>query len=686
MLKFSVKLTFLSRCKKYHLKLGLNSAIYTNYSGLKGCCLSLMSGILNLDALKNQLLTVSLVKGDGIHNMIFGFLFVVFIEQIFSLLPQIKSWTQKYLDAKVQQVANTVVPGVVQKEKTANIFYKRFWPKQQQAESGKDTRSAQSYEVADILIELVAGLDNTKDLVCNKFYYVTHKNVITINPHVFFQIHKVVETDADMAAIEFEIFSNDWHLSDLQEWVASVVEDAQIRKTNKLGKKLYYFDELSPLRTRFTAGNSLAFQMVQFFTNKNLHNVFGPQFKLIRDRVEFFINREEWYREKGVPHTLGIMLHGPPGTGKTSCIKAIANTTKRHIVNIKLTKQTTRSQLQNLFYDSKLLVERGDGQLELLTIPCNKRIYVMEDIDCLSNVVLDRNHPAVIEQDKAEKNKKNPALAASEVSEHEKVTLAFLLNLFDGVLETPGRILVMSTNYPDRIDKALIRPGRVDISMNLGPCDAATVREMIEHAYDTKDFEGEFADGIWTPAEVNQILFNNIDNKPEAIRQLLKANAPEKKIEAKPASENFSLESPVLSPVQFPQAECKLCGENLRETDRELWKAHFREKHPGEKWYKGFDFLDNCSVCGRWFEDGDGLEEHIEKKHNGTPSADGTWGCGWCGDQFGSETSLTQHMIIHDRGVSNLQDVYTEIETEKREMEKIYGETASADSDYESLD
>ena len=73
-----------------------------------------------------------------------------------------------------------------------------------------------------------------------------------------------------------------------------------------------------------------------------------------KERMDLFSNNPDWYKEKGIPHTLGILLHGPPGTGKTSLIKAIAKDTNRHIFNIRLYPDTTKTQLHNLFFNENV--------------------------------------------------------------------------------------------------------------------------------------------------------------------------------------------------------------------------------------------------------------------------------------------------------------------------------------------
>jgi SpoVK/Ycf46/Vps4 family AAA+-type ATPase len=106
----------------------------------------------------------------------------------------------------------------------------------------------------------------------------------------------------------------------------------------------------------------------------------------------------------------------------------------------------------------------------------------------------------------------------------EEINLSFLLNILDGVLETPGRILIMSSNYPERLDKALIRPGRIDLMIEFTKCSDKTIKEMLSSFFDIKPVVlsvYRFPEYQYTPAEVNQIMFQNIHNCDDAIRILL---------------------------------------------------------------------------------------------------------------------------------------------------------------------
>jgi chaperone BCS1 len=89
-------------------------------------------------------------------------------------------------------------------------------------------------------------------------------------------------------------------------------------------------------------------------------------------------------------------------------------------------------------------------------------------------------------------------------------------------LESSGRIIAISSNYPERIDKALIRPGRIDMIVQFRKCNRAILQEMVNNFYDIEipDWTSPELEYVWTPAEVNQILFRNFDKSEDAIQEL----------------------------------------------------------------------------------------------------------------------------------------------------------------------
>ena len=109
-----------------------------------------------------------------------------------------------------------------------------------------------------------------------------------------------------------------------------------------------------------------------------------------------------------------------------------------------------------------------------------------------------------------------------EEDEQEPIDLAFLLNLLDGTLEAPGRIIAISSNHPERIDRALIRPGRIDMIVELKKCNVVIIKEMVNSFYDRvfDDWTTPELNYKWSPAEVNQILFRNFKTPEIAIEEL----------------------------------------------------------------------------------------------------------------------------------------------------------------------
>jgi SpoVK/Ycf46/Vps4 family AAA+-type ATPase len=90
-------------------------------------------------------------------------------------------------------------------------------------------------------------------------------------------------------------------------------------------------------------------------------------------------------------------------------------------------------------------------------------------------------------------------------------------------LEANGRILIITTNFPERIDRALIRPGRIDLIVNFKKCSVPIMQEMVNAFYDRTDLIVPSLTGLhekWSPAEVNQILFRNFDTPENAIVEL----------------------------------------------------------------------------------------------------------------------------------------------------------------------
>ncbi|KAJ5266949.1 hypothetical protein N7478_009757 [Penicillium angulare] len=174
----------------------------------------------------------------------------------------------------------------------------------------------------------------------------------------------------------------------------------------------------------------------------------------IVDDVQDFISSSSWYHDRGIPYRRGYLLYGPPGTGKSSFIQALAG---------------------ELDYDIAILnlSERGltDDRLNhLLTIVPNRTLVLLEDVDA------------------AFSNRRTQT--DSDGYRGANVTFSGLLNALDGVASAEERIIFLTTNHVERLDEALVRPGRVDMTVRLGEVSRYQVGCLWDRFYEELDTDG----------------------------------------------------------------------------------------------------------------------------------------------------------------------------------------------------
>jgi DNA replication protein DnaC len=285
---------------------------------------------------------------------------------------------------------------------------------------------------------------------------------------------------------------------------------------------------------------------IVFSSTRTFSNIFFKGKEEIVKKLDFFLNNRNWFYEKGIPYSLGIGMHGPPGTGKTSLIKAIGNYTNRHVIVISLKIIKTKKQLDSIFFEERYNIDNKKN-----SIGFDKKIVVFEDIDCIGDIVMDREKKkkksttglgkkldfdelstsskinvgdlleTIVATEKAtEKMCEFPKVPIDE----EPITLDDILNLWDGIRETPGRIMVISSNHYYDLDPALIRPGRIDITLELSYASHQIIREIYHHLFNETIDEDSLKyinDNYYSPAEIINIYMNEDRDKDRFIKRLV---------------------------------------------------------------------------------------------------------------------------------------------------------------------
>ena len=346
--------------------------------------------------------------------------------------------------------------------------------------------------------------------------------------------------NSKLEIINLEIFSYTKSLDDIKNFIDKIsmefISEIHNTRINKkfiytlLGKTINKYDD-EQITNKYNE-----WEECEFASSRRFDNLFFEEKEKIIAKIKFFNENRDWYEREGHPWTFGLGLSGPPGTGKTSIIKCIANMLNRHLIVIPLNKIKTQKEFSQYYFETRYNLNNTTDSIKF-----DNKIIVFEDIDCMTDIVKQRSKNSdknVPKNKNSEEDKTTNKILkkiikkmddsdiedefsmltnASANKKNDELTLSYLLNIIDGLRETPGRIIIITSNNYESLDSALVRPGRIDYTLKMNNASRKIIEEMFFHYYGEpmiSYYNTELLqDFIISPAEIVNIKLSS--NTPE---------------------------------------------------------------------------------------------------------------------------------------------------------------------------
>ena len=206
---------------------------------------------------------------------------------------------------------------------------------------------------------------------------------------------------------------------------------ARIREVLKKGPARPFFKVLDQYGTGWDRAAEIPVRSLESVTLP------AGQLERIISDIQVFLDAEDLYNHRCTPWHRSHLYEGPPGTGKTSLAKAVADHFGLNVHYLPLADVERDTKLIQAFLEIK-----------------PRSLLLIEDIDVFSS-------------------------ATKRKEKVKKSTLSGLLNALDGVATPHGLVTIMTSNHPERLDEALLRPGRVDLREHFGLAGATEIGQLL---------------------------------------------------------------------------------------------------------------------------------------------------------------------------------------------------------------
>ena len=361
--------------------------------------------------------------------------------------------------------------------------------------------------------------DDNNDIL----YIVNQEEEFSIQDEIYedinFEFSSMEKSNSDDKKVRIShsinLFSKNNSLCYLQNYVENVKKDYINYLYDLVNKKQHIFE-----LERESEDGEIEYSIYPFNTTCSIDKIYFDEKEEILNQIYFFKDNKSWYEKHGKPYTLGICSYGEPGCGKTSFEKCLTKMLDRHMIKVDLSKIKNKRMANKLFFSEKL------GEY---TIPYEKRMYVFSEVDRMSDILFNEEFKKN-KSDISEKTKNQPVIINnSSKDDYIKVkedknsfNLQHVLDILDGIPERTGQIIMMSTNNFEKLDPALIRPGRIDCPIEFKKCNSENTKKLLEDYFEKKvENSTQFPNRKFTPAEIFQICskYNDINKVINKINQ-----------------------------------------------------------------------------------------------------------------------------------------------------------------------